>query len=86
MMKTLFKMFQSMGKSQKRLLKIIGVFFLVCIIIVLVLGVMNNRTHSYESMESKLLAAAKKYYNDNKDTLPMQEGGKVSIQIGRAHV
>lgn len=79
MMKTLFKMFQSMGKSQKRLLKIIGVFFLVCIIIVLVLGVMNNRTHSYESMESKLLAAGKKYYNDNKDTLPMQEGGKVSI-------
>ena len=79
MMKTLFKMFRTMGKGQKRLLKIVGAFFLLCIVVVIVLGVMNNRTHSYASMESKLLAAAKDYYNDNKDTLPVQESGKVSV-------
>lgn len=68
-----------MGKSQKRLLKIVGAFFLLCILIVIILGVMNNRTYSYGAMESKLLAAAKEYYKENEDALPIQESGKVSI-------
>lgn len=79
MMKTLFKMFKTMGKSQKKMLKIVGLFFLLCIIIVIVLGVMNNRMHSYKSMESILLEAAKEYYEDNKEALPVQDSGRVSI-------
>ncbi len=82
-MKTLFKMFRTMGKGQKTMVKLIGIFFLICIIIVIVLGVLNNRSYSYESIESKLMEAAKKYYKDNENLLPIQESGKVSVSLDK---
>ena len=82
-MKTLLNMFKSMGKSQKRLLIVIGLFFVGCLIFVIVFGILNNRTLSYTQMEEKLLNGARSYYEDNQEFLPKQDGGKVSIDSSK---
>lgn len=82
-MKNLFKMFKGMGKKQKLVLKLVGLFFFLCFILVLIFGILNNKKHSYIEIEDKLLTGAKSYFEDNKDLLAKQDGGSVSIDASK---
>jgi len=72
-------MFQTMDRKQKALVKGILLFFIICIVLVIVIGFFKNRKLSYTEIENKLLNSAQSYYSDNKDKLPQENGGSVSI-------
>lgn len=78
-MKSIFKMMRSMSPKQKLLVKLIGIFFVLCILLVIVIGLFKNRTLSYSELEQKMVTSAKKYYNDYKELLPKEDGGTVSV-------
>lgn len=71
--------FHTMSSKTKLFVKLVLAFFAVCIILVLVLGIFNNRKLSYAQIEEKLVSAAKNYYADHEDLLPKQNGGTVSV-------
>lgn len=75
----IFNMFKSMNQKQKLLVKAILTFFAICIILVIVVGLIKNRKHSYSEIEEKLVSAAKSYYEDNEKLLPGKDGGTVSV-------
>lgn len=68
-----------MDRKQKLLVKSILLFFLVCIVGVIIIGFINNRKLSYVGIENKLVSAAKVYYKDHANLLPQQDGGSVSV-------
>lgn len=72
-------MFKNMNKKQKALVKGILLFFLICIILVIVIGFFKNRKLSYSEIENKLVNAAEKYYADHTDLLPKENGGTVTV-------
>ena len=72
-------MFKNMNKKQKALVKGILLFFLICIILVIVIGFFKNRKLSYSEIENKLVNAAERYYADHTDLLPKENGGPVTV-------
>jgi hypothetical protein len=68
-----------MSSKQKLLVKIIIAFFIICILLVIAVGLFKNRKLSYTEIEEKLISSAKKYYEDNENLLPEQDGGSVSV-------
>ena len=59
----------------------VGVVILLLIIIVLVIAVNKSKKSSfkYSDVESKMVSAAKKYYEKNNDLLPTIDGSSISI-------
>jgi hypothetical protein len=80
-MTKLVEIFRGMSKKQKIILKVIIAFFVVCLIAVIVVGTIRNRKLSYSGIEKKMISAAEKYYSDNSELLPSQEGGSVSVDV-----
>lgn len=78
-MKNLLKAFTTMDKKQKMIIKGALIFFALCIVIVIVLGIIKNRTRSYSEMEDILVNSAQNYYRENTELLPKQDGGTVSV-------
>lgn len=78
-MSKLYAIFKSMGAKQKLLLKMVLGFFVVCILLVVIIGIVKNRKLSYSGIEGQLVSSAKKYYADNDELLPQQDGGSVSV-------
>lgn len=78
-MSRIFKMFEAMDRRQKALVKGVLLFFIICIILVVVIGLFKNRKLSYGEIENRMLSSAKSYYNDNKEKLPQEIGGSVSV-------
>lgn len=78
-MNNLLKMFKEMDQKQKLILKVVLIFFLVCIISVIVIGIFKNRKLDYVGIENKLIEASQKYYKNNEELLPKSEGGVVTV-------
>ena len=63
--------------GKKKIIVIFGAFIGIIVLIIIMLLVfhsMNNKSLTYKDIEGKLLTAAKKYYNSNKDLLPQVDG------------
>ncbi len=59
---------------------IIGAIFLILIIVILVvLANGSTKKSSYNEIENKLVNASKNYYKENENLLPVNDGGKVSV-------
>lgn len=58
---------------------LIGVLILITIIILIVVVVNSTKKNSYSEIENKMVTAAKKYYNDNDNLLPISDGGHVKV-------
>lgn len=70
-----------MSNEKKKLLKLAGIIVGVVVLIVVVLLIYHavaNRKLTYDSLQNKVLTAAKKYYKDNKTLLP-EKGKRVSV-------
>ena len=68
--------------GKKKLIIILGAFvgfIILVIVLLLVIHSMSGKTLSYKQIESKLTEAAKKYYSKNKDLLPQNDGGQVTV-------
>lgn len=67
------------SELMKRLLPIC--IFLACVfLLVLVIGLIKNRSISYSSLESKILSATKSYYSKNEDELPKIMGDESELK------
>lgn len=73
--------FNNLDKSIKR--AIVGgiVIVVIAIIIVFILGSLNNRKLSYEKLENKIKNAAITYYEKFPEKLPQSEGGEVKLNV-----
>lgn len=71
--------FKNLDASIKR--TIIGglIVIFVLVMIVFIVGIMNNRKLSYTKLESKLENAAREYYGDNEKNLPQSEGEETKV-------
>ena len=78
-MKKLMDIFKTMNSKQKMILKVVLLFFIICIIAVIVIGILKNRKLTYTGIEDKLIIAARNYYIDNEELLPKSEGGSVTV-------
>ena len=60
---------------------IVGVFILIFIIVLLVLlaNKGNSKTKGYSDIESRMVSAAKSYYNKYDDKLPVQDGSSINV-------
>jgi hypothetical protein len=66
----------------KNLLKRLGIILAVIIVLFIILCIIisfSNKKLSYTDIESKLITAAKSYYQENPDELPQNEYGYVTI-------
>lgn len=59
----------------------IGLFILIFIIVLLIFLVNKNssKTSGYNDIESRMVSGAKKYYEKNSESLPIIDGGSVTI-------
>ncbi len=78
-MKKLSDVFKSMNSKQKLILKVVLIFFVICILLVVVIGIFKNRKLTYTQIEDKLISSAEKYYSEKEELLPKSEGGSVTI-------
>lgn len=80
-MKKLIEKFHNLDKSIKR--TIIGgiIVVLVLFILVLIIGISNNKTLSYSRLESKITSAAQSYYENHPKKLPELDGAEVSVDV-----
>ena len=73
--------FGNLDKSIKR--TIVGglIVVVVLVLVVFVIGTLNNRELSYNKLESKISSAAESYYENHPEKLPEIEGSEVSIEV-----
>ena len=78
-MNKIIEKFNNLDKSIKR--TIIGgvIVVFVLVIIVFIIGTLNNKKLSYKKLESKIGTAAQSYYEKHPEKLPQLEGTEVSI-------
>lgn len=55
---------------------------LLIVILIIISACSNNVGGSYSSIESKMINAAKNYYNERQEKLPKEDGGSVKVTIG----
>lgn len=67
------------NKLFKMLAIVIGVLLVLIVIIVVFASLQGGRLSSFSALESKMVAAAKSYYENNTDKLPGQVGGKAEV-------
>ena len=58
---------------------IVGLLVLIIIILLIFHAITGEKKLSYSEIEDKVLTAAKKYYNENKNALPENDGEQVVI-------
>lgn len=73
------EIFKTMDRKQKLILRSVLAFFVICIVLVVIVGILKNRKLTYTGIEDKLISAAEKYYSKNEELLPQSEGGSVSV-------
>ena len=66
-------------KIFKILSLIIGVILVLIIVVIIVMSLTGGRASSYQQLENKLISAAKSYYQDNKDKLPVTLGKTTEV-------
>ncbi len=64
-----------------RIFVVIGSIIILFIVIIAIASIFTNRTLSFTKIEQKMKTAAQNYYNDNKEQLPLQDGGKTTITV-----
>lgn len=52
------------------------------LIIIIVIGSCSNKSNTYESLEEKMVNAAKEYYSTREKSLPKTDAGSVKVTIG----
>lgn len=55
---------------------------LLIVILIIISACSNSVGRSYSSIESKMINAAKNYYNERQEKLPKEDGGSVKVTIG----
>lgn len=82
-MKNIINKFKNLDKSIKR--TIIGgiVIVLILFVVVLLIGLWNNRQLSYAKLETKINKAAQKYYEVRDEKLPKVDGTEVKISVDK---
>ena len=60
---------------------LLGGTILIMVLIVIIASCSKGNGNSYESIENKMVSAAKSYYEDRKQSLPKKEGSSVKVTI-----
>lgn len=78
-MKKLREIYRTMDRKTKMLVTGVGIFFIVLIIAVILIGIFKNKNLTYAGLENKIKLSAMKYYKENKELLPKEDGNEVTI-------
>lgn len=80
-MSKIIEKFNNLDKSIKR--TIVGgiIIIFILVIVVFIIGTLNNRKVSYKKLETKVTTAAQTYYENHPEKLPMLDGDEVSVAI-----
>lgn len=69
-----------LNRLNGKLVKIMGIFFgLFIVVIILLIFFGGDKVQPYGKIEDRMVAAAKKYYADNKEFLPKNNGDKTTV-------
>lgn len=70
-----------MFKDKKKIIILALLVVIVAVIVIIVISSLGNKKVGYDELETKLVGAAKIYYNTNSKLLPKEDGDETSVTI-----